>query len=47
MCFVAQLELMILQLHRESQKVYLKMNIKNTKVMFNNNILDHECKMKQ
>ena len=31
---------MILQLHRESQKVGLKM--KKTKVMFNSYILDHE-----
>ena len=31
-----ELQQMILQLHRESQKVGLKMNIKKTKVMFNN-----------
>ena len=37
---------MILQLHRESQKADLKMNMKKTKMMFNNCILDHELKIK-
>ena len=34
-----ELKQMILQIHRESQKVDLKINIKKTKVMFNNYIL--------
>ena len=40
-----ELQQMILQLHRESQKVGLKMNMKKTKVMFNNYILDHEVEI--
>ena len=39
---IDELQQMILQLHRESQKVVLKMNIKKTKEMFNNYIQDHE-----
>ena len=40
-----KLQQMILQLQRESQKVSLKMNMKKTKVMFNNYILDHEIRI--
>ena len=36
---------MILRLHRENQKVGLKMNIKKTKVIFNNYILDPEIRV--
>ena len=36
-----ELQQMILQLHKESQKVGLKVN----KVMFNNYILDHEVEI--
>ena len=36
------LKQIILQLHRGSQKVGLKMNMKITKVVFNNFIQDHE-----
>ena len=35
-----ELQQIILQLHRESQKVKLKMNMKKTKMMFNNYILE-------
>ena len=37
-----ELQQMILQLHKESQKVGLKMNKKKIKVVFNNYILDHK-----
>ena len=37
-----ELPQMIMQLHRESQKVSLKMNIKKTKVMFSNNMRYHK-----
>ena len=40
-----QLQQLILQLYKESQKVGLKMNMKKTKVMFNNYILDHEIEI--
>ena len=36
---------MILQLHRESHKVCLKMNMNKTKVMFNNYILCYEIEI--
>ena len=36
---------MILQLHRESQKVSLKMIRKKNLLMFHNYILDHEIKI--
>ena len=36
---------MILQLRRKSQNVGLKMNMKKTKAMLNNYILDHEIKI--
>ena len=39
-----ELQQMILLLHRETQKVGLKMNMKNIKVMINNYLLDHEIK---
>ena len=37
-----ELQHIMLQLDRGSQKVSLKMNMKKTKVMINNYILDHE-----
>ena len=40
-----ELQQMILQLHRESHKVGLKTNMKKTKVMFNNYILDLKIKI--
>ena len=40
-----ELQQMILQLHRESQKVGLKINMEKTKVMFKNYIQDHEIKI--
>ena len=40
-----QLKQMILQVHRERQKVGLEINMKKTKVMFNNYILDHDIRM--
>ena len=40
-----ELERMILQLHRESQKVGLKMFMKKTKMMFNNCLLNSELEI--
>ena len=40
-----ELQQIILQLHRESQKVCLKMNMKKTKMMFNNYIQHYEIKI--
>ena len=40
-----ELQQMILQLHKESQKIGLKMNMKKTKVMFNNYIPNHVIKV--
>ena len=36
---------MILQLHKESQKVGLEMHMKKTKVIFNNYILHYEIEI--
>ena len=38
-----ELQQMIMQLHRENQKICLKMNMKKTKV-FKNDLLNHEIK---
>ena len=40
-----ELQQIILQLHRESQKVGLQMNTKKTMVLFNNYKLDHEIEI--
>ena len=40
-----ELQQMISQLHKESQKIGLKMNMKKTKVMFNNYIPNHVIKV--
>ena len=38
---IDELQQMILQLHKESQRVGLKIYMKKTKVIFNNYIQDH------